>query len=712
MSMRYKKDKILLYSVLIMLALAVFSHACLAAGEGEAGQKQDFNDVKFYEQTDPSQWIGSGDVKWDVVMQSTNWNNPQFFQQHSDKIPDEFYSKIPANLVGVIPPDKLKYEALVDAQKKSMSSDQVAENFEKIKDLNEVYSEANKDKVRDAINKKFDTRLTSFNLKSFSGAMNLKDGKLGSLLGGVTGSVKGLLSLGSLGKTKGSIDVNEEGEIIFSPDDENPSLELDEKAKDNFKINLGKDSKPVKVSITDDQGNKVEREVTSGDVGYKAGYLYIAAGNKAVINGYSIDASDAKDDVYIGDYTKANFVLFEGRKEIDPGLSIIFHGSFYSVITPEKISIRLTDSDEIASTVAYDGANTKIYALEGSITINNRIEVRDNGDVVQDKRFLGIKTGEKEISEEEITDYTLLTSKVIVKKEEGTGFKIYRRGETEAFVVPDFNKDGKITNQDLINSFYEEVGYFKDPDRKSKESYYSSQAYNLAMNKYGIDIDKILIGENGKFRNQEFTGVLTDAPTAIIADDWFGFVEGTQEWKEEDVAREKAAEGAGGIKRTSPEKLDLRDLFAPKDPVNLGVEGYVTEYPITSSFGNRKDPFTGKDQFHNGMDIGASKGIMVIPYSSGTVTYAGKRAGYGNIVEITHENGIITKYAHLSAINVKTNQQVTSDTSIGAVGSTGRSTNNHLHFEVEKDGKVVDPKPYYLERSLLYVKEPIVLAQK
>jgi murein DD-endopeptidase MepM/ murein hydrolase activator NlpD len=114
----------------------------------------------------------------------------------------------------------------------------------------------------------------------------------------------------------------------------------------------------------------------------------------------------------------------------------------------------------------------------------------------------------------------------------------------------------------------------------------------------------------------------------------------------------------------------------------------------SSTFGNRKDPFTGRLAFHSGIDYAAPQGTKVLSAGAGTVTFVGQISGYGNVVEITHANGLITRYGHLSAFLSKEGQKVTTGTPIARVGSTGRSTGPHLHFEVRRSDTAVDPARY------------------
>nr|WP_255769669.1 M23 family metallopeptidase [Maritalea mediterranea] len=117
-------------------------------------------------------------------------------------------------------------------------------------------------------------------------------------------------------------------------------------------------------------------------------------------------------------------------------------------------------------------------------------------------------------------------------------------------------------------------------------------------------------------------------------------------------------------------------------------------YGLSSRFGNRRDPFTGRSAFHSGLDFRAPTGAKVTAMGVGKVTFAGRKGGYGNAVEITHLNGLVTRYAHLSKIKVKRGQKVDRTTIIGLVGSTGRSTGPHLHLEVRKNDKPTDPARY------------------
>ncbi len=115
---------------------------------------------------------------------------------------------------------------------------------------------------------------------------------------------------------------------------------------------------------------------------------------------------------------------------------------------------------------------------------------------------------------------------------------------------------------------------------------------------------------------------------------------------------------------------------------------------MSSGFGYRRDPFTGGGAMHNGIDFKGPHGAPILAAAAGTVSFAGWKSGYGKTVEITHGNGIMTRYAHMSRIGVTSGQKVEQGLRLGAMGSTGRSTGTHLHFEVRLNGRAINPRPF------------------
>ncbi len=120
---------------------------------------------------------------------------------------------------------------------------------------------------------------------------------------------------------------------------------------------------------------------------------------------------------------------------------------------------------------------------------------------------------------------------------------------------------------------------------------------------------------------------------------------------------------------------------------------------ISSGFGYRSDPFTGGAAFHAGLDFRGPIGAPIYAAAAGAVSFTGVRQGYGNCVEISHGNGLMTRYAHMSRITAKLGTKVGPGSVIGAIGSTGRSTGPHLHFEVRINDRPVDPRPFLTSPS-------------
>lgn len=119
-----------------------------------------------------------------------------------------------------------------------------------------------------------------------------------------------------------------------------------------------------------------------------------------------------------------------------------------------------------------------------------------------------------------------------------------------------------------------------------------------------------------------------------------------------------------------------------------------TRYRLSSEFGTRSDPFTSETAFHPGMDFGADWKSPVLATAPGVISFVGTRTGYGRTVEIDHGNGFKTRYAHLHRITVKRGQKVELHDTIGLVGSTGRATGPHLHYEVHFNRKLRNPKRF------------------
>jgi murein DD-endopeptidase MepM/ murein hydrolase activator NlpD len=133
-------------------------------------------------------------------------------------------------------------------------------------------------------------------------------------------------------------------------------------------------------------------------------------------------------------------------------------------------------------------------------------------------------------------------------------------------------------------------------------------------------------------------------------------------------------------------RVERREALAAATPSIWPVTGW-----LSSSYGNRRDPFTGSRDFHPGLDISAVAGERVLAPANGTVITSARNGNYGNFIEIEHGFGITTRYGHLSRFAVAAGQHVRRGDVIGYVGSTGRSTSPHLHYEIWMSGRLTNP---------------------
>ncbi len=132
--------------------------------------------------------------------------------------------------------------------------------------------------------------------------------------------------------------------------------------------------------------------------------------------------------------------------------------------------------------------------------------------------------------------------------------------------------------------------------------------------------------------------------------------------------------------------VDKRNNLAAATPSIWPTHGW-----LSSSMGNRADPFTGERDFHPGLDISADKGDPIYATADGSVTHAASAGNYGNLVIVDHGYGLETRYGHMSVFKVKVGQKVKRGDLLGLVGSTGRATSSHLHYEVRANGRILNP---------------------
>lgn len=154
----------------------------------------------------------------------------------------------------------------------------------------------------------------------------------------------------------------------------------------------------------------------------------------------------------------------------------------------------------------------------------------------------------------------------------------------------------------------------------------------------------------------------------------------------------------------TPELEKLADAMARMEFLERSLlaipSGKPTATPmLSSSYGYRRDPFNGSGAFHAGLDFPGHNGQPINAAADGIVTYVGQRSGYGNVVEVSHGNGMMTRYAHLSGFAAHVGDRARRGVMIGRMGSTGRSTGPHLHFEVRLNGQAINPRRFLEARE-------------
>ncbi|WP_228141636.1 M23 family metallopeptidase [Marinobacter sp. X15-166B] len=155
--------------------------------------------------------------------------------------------------------------------------------------------------------------------------------------------------------------------------------------------------------------------------------------------------------------------------------------------------------------------------------------------------------------------------------------------------------------------------------------------------------------------------------------------------------------------RIAGREQQLRLLDSLLSRKRLEDQRFVAGRPVTwgwlsSPYGYRTDPFTGRRTWHGGVDLAGKEGSDIIAVAAGVVTVAEDRGGYGNLIEVDHGNGLVTRYAHCKSLKAKVGDIVQKGQVIALMGSTGRSTGPHVHFEVLRNGRTENPE-HYIRRA-------------
>ena len=210
------------------------------------------------------------------------------------------------------------------------------------------------------------------------------------------------------------------------------------------------------------------------------------------------------------------------------------------------------------------------------------------------------------------------------------------------------------------------------------------QAASTRMNALGERLAKLGKLDDGEFNfdsEPDIGGPGPGAAPSLVAPEQF-----SSELVRLQLQMQQQTEQLGILERLLEDRSIDRSLTPTGIPLRTGY--------IASQYGNRHDPIDGSPEFHPGIDFDANLGDDVLAVAGGVVSFAGQKSGYGNVIEIDHGNGYVTRYAHNSRNLLSVGDPVRPGDVIAKVGSTGRSTGTHVHFEVWDNGRLVNPNPF------------------
>lgn len=230
------------------------------------------------------------------------------------------------------------------------------------------------------------------------------------------------------------------------------------------------------------------------------------------------------------------------------------------------------------------------------------------------------------------------------------------------------------------------------PDLKNEKSVDAAQQFESYLVQMMIREMRKTLPKGGVF-DSEFMSTFNNMFDQALAEEiteggGLGFTEALlRSWGED----------AGPIRqKIAAQRPIWRDIHNHEDHDTPHLDGqFPVKGYLSSRFGRRKHPITGKHSHHKGIDIAAPTGTDIQAVRGGVVTLSGVRGGFGKVVVVDHGDGWTSTYAHCSKVNVQVGQMITSEDIIAQVGSTGMSTGPHLHFEIHHDGKALDPQKVF-----------------
>lgn len=264
----------------------------------------------------------------------------------------------------------------------------------------------------------------------------------------------------------------------------------------------------------------------------------------------------------------------------------------------------------------------------------------------------------------------------------------------------DQNSETKHVRQQLLAA-QEEYGSEKEQlSRLKQQAEHQLSALTLKLGEIKGQVNRLdafaaRLGDQANIPAEEFNFELTSftgGPTATTAEDVLTDADNLFSQMDEMLIKLDGQERKMAVLESILMNTHIeQEIFISGRPIQKGW--------LSSYYGIRKDPFNGMPAMHKGVDFAGEEGAAVLATGSGVVTWSDSRYGYGNLIEIDHGDGVVTRYGHNKELLVKVGEIVSKGQQISLMGSTGRSTGPHVHYEVLKNGKQIDPLPYIYRKA-------------
>lgn len=264
----------------------------------------------------------------------------------------------------------------------------------------------------------------------------------------------------------------------------------------------------------------------------------------------------------------------------------------------------------------------------------------------------------------------------------------------------DQNSETKHVRQQLVAAQQEYSTEKEQLSRLKQQAEHQLSALTLKLGEIKGQVNRLdafasRLGEQAQIPEQEFnfgSASFTGGPTTTSAKDVLANGDDLFSQMDEMLVKLDGQERKMAVLESILMNTHIeQEIFISGRPIQKGW--------LSSYYGIRKDPFNGMPAMHKGVDFAGEEGAAVLATGSGVVTWSDSRYGYGNLIEIDHGDGVVTRYGHNKTLLVKVGEIVEKGQQISLMGSTGRSTGPHVHYEVLKNGKQIDPLPYIYRKA-------------